>query len=154
MKHSFEYISILSDAWNHPWIYEGAYLNIENHPFEYLEMFHRTPGNFHLNSKRYSFYYVKCWLGCMNTILTDCMKLYSWLRKVIQSDMWKHPVEYMKYSIERMKTYNQIYENTYLNIKTTHSNTWKYSIECMKLFIRMLESTHLATWNTDLDVWT
>ena len=144
MKHSFECISILSDAWNHPWIYEDSYLNIENHSFEYLGMSHRTPGDIHLNSRRYSFYYVKRWLGCMNTILTDCMKLHSWLRKIIQSDMWKHPVEYkvcsIRYSIERMKTHTQIYENTFLNVErtlvrtlgNTLSNVWSGLFECTK----------------------
>ena len=95
MKHSLEYISILSDAWNHPRIYEDAYLNIENYSFEYLEMFHRTPGNFHLNSRRYSFYYVKCWLRCMNTILcwswnqrfsNDLIASYQWAIKAVQLD--------------------------------------------------------------------
>ena len=118
------------------------------------KMLHRTLGDIHSNTRKYSLDYLESELGCINTInrmhekyTRGCVKLLNRTHENTQSNTWK-------YSIERMKAHTRIYEIPTWTYKNIHTNTWKYSIGCMKIFIRMRENTHLATWSTDMDVWT
>ena len=139
-------------------------VNVENYSLKCLETLHRmhvdihsTARNAHLTRETLTF---DVW-----TQLIECMKIHSWLCKIAQSDMWKYSVEYMKYSIERMKAHAQIYEENYLNTKlliriigkfhqiydATRSNGQRYifgylkhRLGCVNVINRMYENTFVV----------
>ena len=135
-------------------ICDNTLVNVESYSLKCLETLHRMHIDIH-STARNAHLTRETLTSDVWTQLIERMKIHSWLCKIAQSDMWKYSVEYMKYSIERMKAHAQIYEENYLNTKllirifgNTPSNIWCYSFEWSKVHIRLLET---PTWMCERD---